>query len=73
MDPQHIIDLALGAISAILGWIAKTIYAAVKTLELDLASHKVDVAKTYATRNDLLRFEDKIDSIHELLRDKADK
>lgn len=63
MDAQTLINLGLSGAGMALGWFAKTIYNAVKDLESDLANHKVDVAKNYATNADLLRMEDKIDKI----------
>lgn len=63
MDLQTIVNFALSAISAALGWFAKTIYGAVKDLESDLASHRVEVAKDYAPKADLIRMEAKIDKI----------
>lgn len=63
MDLQTIVDFVLGVTSAALGWFAKTIYGAVKDLESDLASHRVEVAKDYAPKADLIRMEAKIDKI----------
>lgn len=63
MDLQTIVNFALSTISAALGWFAKTIYSAVKDLESDLASHRVEVAKDYAPKADLIRMEAKIDKI----------
>ena len=63
MDMQAIIDFVLAAASTALGWFAKTIYGAVKDLEADLASHRVEMAKDYAPKSDLIRMEAKIDKI----------
>ena len=63
MDLQTIVDFVLGVTSAALGWFAKTIYGAVKDLESDLASHRVEVAKDYAPKADLIRMEAKIDKL----------
>lgn len=63
MDLQTIVDFVLAAVSTALGWFAKTIYGAVKDLEADLASHRVEVAKDYAPKADLIRMEAKIDKI----------
>lgn len=73
MDFQHVIDVILGAVVAALGWFARTIFAAVKELERDLAGHKVEVAKTYATNSDLSRIDDKLDRILDKLNAKADR
>jgi hypothetical protein len=61
MDPQTLLNLTFGAALATLGWFARTVYAAIKSLEVDLSNHKVEVAKNYVTAGDLARIEDKLD------------
>lgn len=73
MEFQPLWNTLLAAGLGACGWIARTIYAAVKALELDLAAHKVEVAKTYATNSDMTRIEDKLDRILDKLDRKADK
>ena len=67
MDIQHLIDFILAAIMAAIGWASKTIYGAVKALEIDLAAHKVEVARDYATNADLQNIDKKLDRILERL------
>ena len=73
MEFQNLWNTLLAGGIAACGWVARTIYAAVKALETDLANHKVEVAKTYATNNDMTRIEDKLDRILDKLDRKADK
>lgn len=73
MDFQHVVNVVVGGAVAALGWFARTIFSAVKELERDLSSHKVEVAKTYATNSDLSRIDDKLDRILDKLNAKADR
>ena len=63
MDPQTIVNMVIGAAMAALGWFARTQYDEVKAVKQDLANHKVEVARDYATSADLLRMEAKIDKL----------
>lgn len=56
-----------------MGWVLRTLYDAIRSLEGDLAAHKVDVARTYAPNADLARLEDKIDRVLDKLERKADR
>lgn len=73
MDPQAFFNVVGGGALAALGWFARTLYAAIEGLKSDFGEHKVDVAKTYATRLDLIRFEEKLDKILTKVEAKADK
>ena len=73
MDPQYIWNILLSAGMAAVGWVLRTLYSALRDLEKGLSEHKENVAKTYATRLDLLRFEDKLDKILTKVEAKADK
>lgn len=73
MDLQHAIDTLLAACLAAVGWIVRTLHGDVKSLSDELTSHKVEVAKTYATNADITRIEDKLDRILDKLERKADK
>lgn len=73
MEPHTLWSTILTAGMAALGWIAKTFYSAIRELEANLASHKVDVARTYAPNADVARLEDKLDRILDKLDRKADK
>lgn len=63
MDPQTVLNMVIGAGMAALGWFARTQYDEVKAMKQDLAAHKVEVARDYATNADLLRMEAKIDKL----------
>lgn len=66
--------LALLALSSgVLGWFLRTLYDTIEALKKELWAHKEDVAKTYATKLDLIRFENKLDTILNKIDGKADK
>ena len=67
MDAQTILN-ALGAIAlSALGWFARTIYTDVKEIGESLHAHKVEVARDYATNQDLQNIDKKLDRILERL------
>ena len=73
MDFQHLWSTLLTAAIGIGGWVLKSIYAAIKSLETDLGNHKVEAAKTYSTKSDIQRIEDKLDKVLDRLERKADR
>lgn len=73
MDGQALWSTLLSAALAVGGWFMKSIYEAIKTLDKDLSDHKVESAKTYSTKADIDRIEDKIDRVLDKLDRKADK
>lgn len=73
MEPHTLWNTLLTAGIATVGWVLRTLYDAVRSLEADLANHKVDVARTYAPNADLSRLEDKIDRVLDKLERKADR
>ena len=73
MDFQHLWSTLLTAAIGIGGWVLKSIYSAIKSLEVDLGNHKVEAAKTYSTKSDIQRIEDKRDRGLDKLDHKGDK
>ena len=73
MDFQHLWSTLLTAAIGIGGWVLKSIYSAIKSLEVDLGNHKVEAAKTYSTKSDIQRIEDKLDKVLDRLERKADR
>jgi hypothetical protein len=70
MDAPNLYEWALGAISALLGWLGRQLYTDVKELSGSLAAHRVEVARDYVTNNELQRVHDKLDNILAELRKK---
>lgn len=77
MDLQMLFNFVGGAGLLVGGWFCRTVYDAVRQLERELAQHKIDVAKSYVTNEELRRIEKKIDDgfqrMYDALSDKADK
>ena len=65
MDWQPYINLAAGAVCAVIGWVLRTFYWDIRALGQSLADHKVEIARDYATNVDIRDINSKLD---ELLR-----
>lgn len=73
MDGQVLWSTILSGALAVGGWVMKSIYEAIKSLEGDLSEHKIESAKTYSTKTDIARIEDKLDRVLDKLDRKADR
>ena len=77
MDPQHLIDIGLGITSAVTGWFARELWAAVKELKADLAKVREDLPRTYVARDDyrsdMREIKEMLGKIFDRLDGKADK
>jgi hypothetical protein len=77
MDMQTIINLGGGAILAILGWFARTLWDAIRELQKDLHELEVDLPKSYVSKDDFQKtmkhIEDMFQRIYDKLDAKADK
>ena len=65
MDWQPIINLGVAGAFAVIGWVSRTFYTDLRALGDALAHHRVEVARDYATNDDLRDINSKLD---ELLR-----
>ena len=77
MDTQTLINTALGAILAAIGWFARQLWDAVDGLKKDVHQIEVDLPKTYVMKDDLDKrmshIEDMFQRIYDKLDAKADK
>jgi hypothetical protein len=77
MDPQHLIDIGLGITSAVTGWFARELWAAVKELKADLAKLREDLPRTYVARDDyrsdMREIKEMLNKIFDRLDGKVDK
>lgn len=77
MDTQTLINLAGGAILAVIGWFARSIYDAVNELRKDIHEIEVDLPKSYVAKDDfnitMKHIEDMFQRIYDKLDSKADK
>lgn len=64
MDTQTLINAALGIISAVSGWFAREMWAAVKELKGDLSKLREELPKNYVPKDD---FRDGIREVKEML------
>ena len=70
---QGLINVFAGALIAILGWVARQIWEALRDLRKDL--HKIEIAlpRDYVRKDDLKEIKDLIQKIFDRLDQKADK
>lgn len=77
MDTQTIINVGLGVVLSIVGWLARELWGAVQELRRDLHDIEVDLPKTYVPRVDLdsrmKHIEDMFQRIYDKLDGKADR
>lgn len=77
MDMQSIINLSVATGFAVVGWLAREMWGAVKELRRDLHDLEVNLPKEYAQRVDLdkrmERIEQMFQRIEDRLEGKADK
>jgi antirestriction protein len=72
MDIQHIIDLGLGAVMAVMGWFARELWAAVKELKSDLSKLREQLPTTYVTKDDYREDMKEIKGLLNKISDKLD-
>jgi len=72
MEFQSIFNLVGGAVLLGVGWWCREIWDSVKILKNSLQDLEVDLAKNYATRQDINSRLDKIDQVLERIFDRLD-
>ena len=70
MDTQTLINFALGAFLAIIGWLARQLWEAVERLKADLHQIEVDLPSRYVRREE---FSEALKEIKDLCRQIFDK
>jgi hypothetical protein len=77
VETQSLINTALGAILAAVGWFARQLWDAVDGLKKNVHQIEVDLPKTYVMKDDLdkrmAHIEDMFQRIYNKLDGKADK
>lgn len=77
MDSQSLINVMLGVACAVIGWLARELWTAVKDLQEDLTKLSVELPKTYVTRDDyredIKGMKEMLSKIFDKLEKKADK
>lgn len=70
MDWQHFINLGMGALLSVLGWFARQLWDAVKTLQSDLNRLELSISDNYVKKDD---FKDGVKELKEMLAKIFDK
>jgi len=76
-DYQNLINLGLGAVLTVAGWLMRELWGAVKELQRDLSKLEASLPKEYVLKDDLDKrmqhIEDMFQRIYDKLDGKADK
>lgn len=64
MDYQTLINLGAGTTLAVMGWLARELWGAVKELRVDLSKLREELAREYLTKDD---FKDAVRDLRDLL------
>ena len=74
---QNLINLGLGAVLTVAGWLMRELWGAVKELQRDLSKLEASLPKEYVLKDDLDKrmqhIEDMFQRIYDKLDGKADK
>jgi hypothetical protein len=70
MDTQTLINFALGALLALIGWLARQLWEAVERLKQDLHDIEVELPSNYVKREE---FSESLKEIKDLCRQIFDK
>ena len=77
MDWQHLINLGGGALLSVLGWFARQLWDAVKTLQNDLNRLELSISDNYVKKDDfkegVRELKDMLAKIFDKLDNKADR
>lgn len=69
---QNLINLGLGAILAVAGWLMRELWGAVKELQRDINKLEATLPKEYVLKEDLDKRMDHIESMFQRIYDKLD-
>jgi len=73
MEFQTILNFALGSLSAVLGWFARELWAAVQALKDDLYKLREELAKDYMPKDEFQTFKSELFSMLRRIEDKLEK
>jgi len=73
MEFQPIIDIALTAIIAAIGWFARQVWDATQQLKRDVTSLELNVAENYVKKVDINARFDKLEAILDKIFDRLDQ
>jgi hypothetical protein len=77
MEYQQLLNIVLGTAMAVVGWLARELWSAVKELKSDLYKLREDLPKLYVTkddyRQDIRELKDIMNKVFDRLEQKLDK
>ena len=72
MDAQTTINLIGGSMLAVLGWVGRSVWEAVREIRSDLHDLEVELPKSYVTKDDFSSTMKHIESMFQRISDKLD-
>jgi hypothetical protein len=72
VDFQNLINLGLGAVLTVAGWLMRELWGAVKELQRDINKLEATLPKEYVLKEDLDKRMDHIESMFQRIYDKLD-
>jgi DNA-binding transcriptional regulator YbjK len=72
MDAQTLINIALAAVIGTMGWFARQVWDAVKTLQRDVHAIEVDLPTSYVSKNEFSDTMKRIEVMFQRISDKLD-
>lgn len=73
MDLQTLINLGAGTALAVIGWLARELWQAVKELRADVSSLREHIAREYMPKDDFREFAREIKELLTDIRDRLDR
>jgi len=77
METQQLLNIILSVAMAVIGWLARELWAAVKDLKSDLSKLREDLPKEYVSkddyRQDIRELKDIMNKVFDRLENKQDK
>ena len=77
MDTQNLINIVIGGVLPVIGWLTRQLWDAVQQLKQDLNNLELHVSENYAKKDDVNikfdRIEQLLDKIYDKLENKADR
>ena len=72
VDYQNLINLGLGAVLTVAGWLMRELWGAVKELQRDINKLEATLPKEYVLKEDMDKRMDHIESMFQRIYDKLD-
>jgi hypothetical protein len=72
MDPQTLINLGMGVLLTIVGWLSRQLWDAVERMKVDIKNIEITLPSHYARKDDIQSRFDKVEVMLEKIFDKLD-